>query len=99
MQVMISYKVRPDQLERNAELLSDVVAELADAQPSGLRYVAFRTDEEGRFVSFVDFEGQGRAAHHQLASFQRFRSTLDERCEEPPVVTVLHEVASYGSRA
>jgi hypothetical protein len=38
----------------------------------------------------------GSAAHHRLASFQRYRSTLDERCEQPPVVTVLHEVGSYG---
>jgi hypothetical protein len=28
-------------------------------------------------------------------AFQRFRSTLDERCDEPPVLTVLHEVGSY----
>jgi quinol monooxygenase YgiN len=99
MQVMISYKVRPDEIERNAELLGDVYEELAAAQPGGLRYATFRLDEQGSFVAFVEFDGQpGTAAHHRLESFQRYRSTLDERCERPPVVTVLHEVGSYGFR-
>lgn len=99
MQVMISYKVKPDQIGPNADLLADVYAELAATQPEGLRYATFRLDDQGRFVAFVEFDGQpGSAAHHRLASFQRYRSTLDERCEQPPVVAVLHEVGSYGFR-
>jgi quinol monooxygenase YgiN len=97
MQVMIRYKVKPDQLERNADLLGEVYAELAAAQPAGLRYATFGLDDQGSFVAFVEFNGQpGTAPHHRLASFQRYRSTLDERCEQPPVTTVLHEVGSYG---
>ena len=99
MQVLISYKVRPDELGRNLELLNEVYEELAATQPSGLRYATFRLDDQGSFVALVEFDGQpGAAAHHRLASFQRYRSTLDERCEHPPVVTVLHEVGSYGFR-
>jgi len=97
MQVMISYKVKPDQIERNAELLADVYAELAATRPGGLRYATFRLDDQGSFIALVEFDGQpGDAAHHRLASFQRYRSTLDEQCEQPPVVTVLHEAGSYG---
>jgi hypothetical protein len=33
-----------------------------------------------------------------MPAFQRYRSTLDERCDDPPVVTVLHEVGSYRFR-
>jgi len=99
MQVMISYKVRPDQIERDAGLLGDVYAELAAARPGGLRYATFQLDDAGSFVAFVEFDGQpGSAAHHRLASFQRYRSTLGERCDQPPVVTMLHEVGSYGFR-
>jgi|HubBroStandDraft_4_1064222.scaffolds.fasta_scaffold182201_2 quinol monooxygenase YgiN len=97
MQVMISYRVKADQIDRNAELLADVYAELAATRPGGLRYATFRIDDQGSFVAFVEFDGQpGTAAHHRLASFQRYRSTLDERCERPPAVTVLREVGSYG---
>lgn len=99
MRVMISYRVRQDQIERNAELLGDVYAELASTQPDGLRYATFRADDQRSFVALVEFDGQpGTAPHHRLASFQRYRSTLDERCDQPPVVTLLHEVGSYGFR-
>jgi quinol monooxygenase YgiN len=99
MQVMISYKVKPDQIEHNAGLLGAVYAELAATRPGGLRYATFQVGDEGSFVAFVEFDGQpGTAAHHRLASFQRYRSTLGERCEQPPVVTVLQEVGSYGFR-
>ena len=94
---MISYKVRPGQIGRDAELLGDVYAELAAARPGGLRYATFRLDDQGSMVAFAEFDGQpGMAAHHPLALFQRYRSTLEERCEQPPVVTVLYEVGSYG---
>jgi quinol monooxygenase YgiN len=97
MQVMNRYKIKPDQLKQNAELLHAVYAELAEARPSGLRYATFQLDNEGSFVTFVEFEGEpGSAPHHRLASFQRYRATLDERCEEPPITTVLREFGSYG---
>ncbi len=99
MQVMISYKVKPDQVERNAELLGDVYAELAATRPGGLRYATFRVDDQGSYMALVEFDGlPGTAPHHRLTSFQRYRSSLDERCEQPPVVTVLDEVGSYGFR-
>jgi hypothetical protein len=42
----------------------------------------------------VETEGNPGALS-QLKAFQRYRSTLDERCEEPSVLTVLHEVGSF----
>src|SRR5580700_6311893 len=67
MQVMISYRVKADQIDRNAELLADVYAELAATRPGGLRYATFRIDDQGSFVAFVEFDGQpGTAAHHRL---------------------------------
>ena len=32
----------------------------------------------------------------RLETFQRFRTTLDERCAEPLVMTELHAVDSFG---
>lgn len=45
------------------------------------------------FVTFTELHDPGRLAG--MPAFQRFRSTLEERCDEPPVLTVLHEVGSY----
>lgn len=91
--VMIRYKVKPDQVERNLELLRAVYEELESAQPEGLRWATFQLDDE---MSFVDFAvGGGQGVLSRLEAFRRFRSTLDERCDEPPVLTELHEVGSF----
>lgn len=98
MQVMIRYKVKPDRLEQNLEQLRVVYDELRAMQPGGLRYETFQLDDKVSFVAFVEFEGApGTAPHHRLVSFQRHRAALDVICDEPPVVTLLHEVGAFGS--
>lgn len=94
MELMIRYRLKPGQVQRNLELLRDVYAELASTRPDDLRWVTYQLDDE---VSFVDLVGGGLdpAALAQMESFRRFRSTLDERCYEPPVMTGLHEVGSF----
>ena len=99
MQVMIRYQLRADQLEHDGALLRAVYDELDAARPEGLRFATFVFDDGVSFASLVAFDDlPGSAPHHRLASFQHYRSTLDERCAEPPMVTVLHEVGSYGWR-
>lgn len=95
--VMIRYKLRPNQVERNLELLHAVYEELRSNPPEGLRWASFQLDDE---VSFVDFVvGHGPPGQlSQFETFRTFRSTLDERCDEPPVMTELHEVDSLGFR-
>jgi hypothetical protein len=57
----------------------------------------YQLDDQVSFVHFVDVpHGPGVLAG--LPAFQRFRSTLNARCTEPPVLTVLHEVSSYRFR-
>lgn len=99
MQVMIRYKLKPGQVAQNAELLGAVYAELASVRPTGLRYATFQLDDQVSFVTFAEFDAEpGAAPHHRLPSFQRYRATLDQCCEEPPAVTILREVQSYGYR-
>jgi hypothetical protein len=63
----------------------------------GVRQATFQVEDKVSFVSFVSFEPteDGRVPGTRLEAFQRHRSTLEERCYEPPVVTVLHEVGSF----
>ncbi len=91
--VMIRYKVKPDHVERELELLRAVYEELESTQPDGLRYATFQLEDEVSFVEFVVTDGPGRFS--QLESFRTYRATLEERCEEPPVVIELHEVGSF----
>lgn len=96
MQVMIRCKVRPDGAEADLELLQEVFEEMRSVQPKGLRYATFQLEDKVTFVSFAEMEGP--EVLQPLEAFQRLRATPRERFDEPPVLTVLHEVGSYGFR-
>jgi quinol monooxygenase YgiN len=93
-QVMVRYKVKPDRVEENEQLVRAVYDELAATEPAGLRYATFRLDDGVSFVHIASVEGE----HNPLAeveAFARFQADVRDRCEEQPVVTELHEVGSY----
>ncbi len=95
MHVMIRCKVRPDGVEANLGLLQEMYEEMHSVQPKGLRYVTFQLDDKVTFVSFAEMD-EGPEVLRQLEAFQRLRATPDERFDERPVLTMLHEVGSYG---
>jgi hypothetical protein len=94
MKMMLRYKVTPDEVEQNLEMLHAVYQELESVRPDGLRYTTFQLEDKVTFVAFVEVE-DGPEVLRQLEAFQRYRATLDERCDEPLVMTMLHEVDSY----
>lgn len=92
--VMIRYRVMHDQVDEHLELLRAAYEELDAIEPDGLRWVTFQLDDGVSFVDFVGGESPPRLLS-RLSAFQRYRAALDERCDEPPVLTVLHEVGSF----
>ena len=93
-QVMVRYKVKPDRVEENEQLVRAVYDELAATGPAGLRYATFRLDDGVSFVHVASVEGE----HNPLAeveAFARFQADVRDRCDEPPVATQLHEVGAY----
>ena len=97
MQVMIRCKVRPDGAEASLQLLQEMYEEMHSVQPEGLRYATFQLEDKVTFVSFAEMD-EGPEVLQQLEAFQRLRATPGERFDEPPVLTMLHEVGSYGFR-
>ena len=93
-QVMVRYKVKPDRVEENEQLVRAVYDELAASAPEGLRYATFRLDDGVSFVHVAAAEGE-RNALAESEAFARFQAGVRDRCDEPPVVTELHEVGSY----
>jgi len=92
--LMLRYRVKPEQLERNLQLVRAVYAELHATRPDGLRYVTFQLEDGLTFVDIAwgkDLPGP----LPQLEAFRRFRADLEERCDER-VVTEFTEVDSYG---
>jgi hypothetical protein len=93
-QVMVRYKVKPGRVEENEALVRAVYDELAATGPAGLRYATFRLDDGVSFVHVASVEGEHNPLA-EVAAFARFQADVRDRCEEPPVVTELHEVGSY----
>lgn len=93
MQVMIRSKLKSDRVEQSLELLRAVYDEFEATRPDWLRQATFQLDDKVGFVTFAELDDPGKLAG--MPAFRRFRRCLDEWCEEPPVVTVLHEVGSY----
>ena len=92
--VMVRYRVKPEQVAANEELVRAVYAELDRARPDGFRYATFKLDDGVSFVHLATHAGE----HNPLAeveAFGRFQAGIGDRCDEPPVVTELEEVGSF----
>ena len=90
-QVMVRYKVKPDQVERNETFMRAVYDELHELGPAGFRYSTFKLDDG---VSFVHI-ARGTSPLPGLEAFRRFQEGIEERCDEPPVVREVTVVGSY----
>ena len=92
---MVRYKVRPERADENASLVEAVYEELGQGRPDGLHYVTFRLPDGVSFMHVVfDTEEPGRILG-ETAAFKAFVGDIEERCDEPPVVTELSVVGSY----
>jgi hypothetical protein len=93
-QVIVRYKVKPDRVGENEELVRAVYEQLGRVAPPGLHYATFRLEDGVSFVHVSSFDGEGNPLG-ELEAFARFQHDIRERCDEPPVVTQMHEIGSY----
>jgi hypothetical protein len=92
--VLIRYRLKPDQVERNEELVRAVYEELHRAAPSGFRYMTFKLEDGVSFMHISESEGED-SPMGGLASAQEVQREIADRCDEQPVLTKLTEVGSY----
>jgi hypothetical protein len=92
--VMVRYKVKPDQVAVNEQLVRDVYEELHGTSPGGFHYGTFKLEDGVTFVHIASQEGEQNPLA-DVAAFQRFQENIRDRCDEPPVVAVLDEVGSF----
>ena len=94
--VMVRYKVKPERVAENEELVKAVYEELARVKPAGLRYATFRLDDGVSFAHVASIETEdGKSPLAGIAAFAHFTENVRERCDEPPVTTELDEIGSY----
>jgi hypothetical protein len=93
--VLVRYKTLENQTEKNAALVRAVYAELAEKAPPGFRYVTFRMADGVSYVHLATMDG-AESPLGALPSFQAFQADIRARCVEPPVLSELTVVGSYG---
>jgi hypothetical protein len=92
---LIRYKAKPESADRNAELIAAVFAELSDAKPAGVRYLALRLEDDS-FVHFVTTDADdGSSPLRELAAFQAFQNGIRDRCDDIPLVRSARIVGNY----
>lgn len=94
-QVMVRYKVKPEQAARNEELVRRVYEALEQAAPTGLRYTTFALEDGVSFIHVASSDVDGRSPLLDIAAFRAFQENIGDRCDEPPTTVVLREVGSY----
>jgi hypothetical protein len=92
--VMVRYKVKPEQVAKNEELVRAVYAELEATDPGGLRYATFKLDDGVSFVHIAETE-DGANPLPKVKAFKEFLDDIGARCDEPPATTELEPIGSY----
>ena len=94
--VMVRYRVKPDRVEQNEELVRAVYDELRHTEPAGLRYATFKLDDGVSFVHLAADESESDASPlSKVKAFQEFQKNIENRTDEAPVVTGVEEIGSY----
>jgi hypothetical protein len=93
-QVMVRYKVKPERVAENEQLVRAVYEELQRTRPDGLRYATFRLEDGVSFVH-IAFEEDDAKGLAEVEAFREFTRDIDDRCDEKPVVTILDEIGSF----
>ena len=95
-QVMVRYRVKPDRVAENEELVRAVYEELRRTEPAGLRYATFKLDDGVSFVHLASVESEdGDSPLSKVKAFQEFQKDIDARTDESPVVAGLETIGSY----
>jgi sirohydrochlorin ferrochelatase len=91
MSTVVRYRVRPEAVEENTELVRAVYAQLHERRPPGLRYETHRL-ADGWFVHVADGGNEGLV---DLPAFSAFQAGLGARCEVPPDVAPAELIGRY----
>ena len=93
--VVVRYRPKLDQGDENQALVEAVFAELAEADPGGVRYATLRL-ADGTFVHIADVETDPNPLGG-VAAFARFQEGIADRCEpgEGPDAQPATVVGSY----
>jgi hypothetical protein len=91
---VIRYRTKPERAEENEHLIRDVFAELAEENPEGLRYAAFRLADGVSFLHVAVLDGEENPLSTS-AAFGTFQSGINDRLAEGPTPSDAMILGSY----
>jgi hypothetical protein len=94
--VIARYKVKPDRVEENEDLVRAVYTELEEAAPEGFSYRTYLLDDGVSFVHVADLDDGREPVLTTLGSFRRFQEGIGDRCVEGPEAGPARLIGSYG---
>jgi hypothetical protein len=94
--IMVRYKTAQAHAGANEALVRAVFDELRSRAPKGLRYASYRLADGVTFVHIATLETPDENPLAVLPSFKAFQKDHKDRCDEPPLVTELSLIDSYG---
>jgi hypothetical protein len=92
--IMVRYKTKPEHAQTNAALVRAVFEALRSQAPSGVCYASYCLEDGVSFVHIATHVEPNPLS--ALPAFQAFQARIKERLEEPPVISELFAVGSYG---
>jgi len=95
---VIQYTTKPECADYNERLIRAVFAELAEQNPEGLHYAAFRLDDGVSFLHVATLDGPDNPLSN-VAAFGQFQSGIGDRCVVGPNPVDASVVGSFGLSA
>jgi hypothetical protein len=92
---IIRYTTKPECAAENERLIRAVFAELAQDDPGGLRYAAFRLADKVSFVHVAVLDDGDANPLTRSAAFAEFQRGIGARCAEGPVAADADLIGSY----
>jgi hypothetical protein len=94
--VIVRYKVKADQAEKNIGYINAVFEALEQTSPDGIRYASFVAEDGVSFTHIASIErDDGSNPLPQLPEFQSFIADIGERCVEPPTPTACTVIGNF----
>jgi hypothetical protein len=93
--MMVRYKVKPERAAENEQLIHAVYEELHRTRPQGLRYTTFRLEDGVSFVH-IALQEDDAPGLSDVKAFREFTRQIEDRCDEQPSATILHQIGAFG---
>lgn len=95
--ILVTYKVKPDRVKENEELIRAVYVELRQINDLDIHYATFKLTDDQTFVHMASFASMDKQpVLTESKAFKAFQENLKDRCEIPPDPQKLEEVDSYN---